>query len=129
MSEELKQYFKPELLNRLDKIIVFRQLTKSELKEVAAIMLNEVFDMLKSNRRIEVAVTERFTERVVEEGYNPSYGARPLRRAITKLLEDSLVGKILAREIKEGDSVTVDIDSNGNIFFIMFRSNLSWVTK
>ncbi|MCE9688540.1 hypothetical protein LZP73_20520, partial [Shewanella sp. AS16] len=53
--------------------------------------------------------------RVVEEGYNPSYGARPLRRAIMRLLEDSMAEKMLAREIKEGDSVIVDVDSDGNV--------------
>lgn len=114
VTEELKQYFRPEFLNRLDEMIVFRQLTKLEVKEIADIMLKEVFDRLKA-KEIELQVTERFRERVVEEGYNPSYGARPLRRAIMRLLEDSMAEKMLAREIKEGDSVIVDVDSDGNV--------------
>ncbi|KAI4330278.1 hypothetical protein MLD38_028578 [Melastoma candidum] len=114
VTEELKQYFRPEFLNRLDEMIVFRQLTKLEVKEIADIMLKEVFDRLKS-KDIELQVTERFRDRVVEEGYNPSYGARPLRRAIMRLLEDSMAEKMLAREIKEGDSVIVDVDSDGNV--------------
>ncbi|KAH9770220.1 Chaperone protein ClpC1 [Citrus sinensis] len=114
VTEELKQYFRPEFLNRLDEMIVFRQLTKLEVKEIADIMLKEVFDRLKT-KDIELQVTERFRERVVEEGYNPSYGARPLRRAIMRLLEDSMAEKMLAREIKEGDSVIVDVDSDGNV--------------
>ncbi|KHG07735.1 Chaperone ClpC, chloroplastic [Gossypium arboreum] len=114
VTEELKQYFRPEFLNRLDEMIVFRQLTKLEVKEIADIMLKEVFDRLK-DKEIELQVTERFRERVVEEGYNPSYGARPLRRAIMRLLEDSMAEKMLAREIKEGDSVIVDVDSDGNV--------------
>ncbi|KAE8123794.1 hypothetical protein FH972_018719 [Carpinus fangiana] len=114
VTEELKQYFRPEFLNRLDEMIVFRQLTKLEVKEIADIMLKEVFDRLKT-KEIELQVTERFRDRVVDEGYNPSYGARPLRRAIMRLLEDSMAEKMLAREIKEGDSVIVDVDSDGNV--------------
>nr|GME15355.1 ATP-dependent Clp protease ATP-binding subunit ClpA homolog CD4A, chloroplastic [Ipomoea batatas] len=114
VTEELKQYFRPEFLNRLDDMIVFRQLTKLEVKDIADIMLKEVFQRLKG-KEIELQVTERFRDRVVEEGYNPSYGARPLRRAIMRLLEDSMAEKMLAREIKEGDSVIVDVDSDGNV--------------
>lgn len=114
VTEELKQYFRPEFLNRLDEMIVFRQLTKLEVKEIADIMLKEVFERLKT-KEIELQVTERFRDRVVDEGYNPSYGARPLRRAIMRLLEDSMAEKMLSREIKEGDSVIVDVDSDGNV--------------
>ncbi|RDX85253.1 hypothetical protein CR513_33582, partial [Mucuna pruriens] len=111
VTEELKQYFRPEFLNRLDEMIVFRQLTKLDVKEIADIMLKEVFEKLKT-KEINLSVTERFRERGVDEGYNPSYGARPLRRVIMRLLEDSIANKMLAREIKEGDSVTVDVDSD-----------------
>jgi len=114
VNEELKQYFRPEFLNRLDEMIVFRQLTKTEVKEIAHIMLKEVFERLKT-KEIDLQVTERFTDRVVDEGYSPSYGARPLRRAIMRLLEDSLAEKMLAGEIKEGDSAIVDVDSEGNV--------------
>jgi ATP-dependent Clp protease ATP-binding subunit ClpC len=114
VTEELKQYFRPEFLNRLDEMIVFRQLTKLEVKDIADILLQEVFERLKK-KEIELQVTERFRERVVDEGYNPSYGARPLRRAIMRLLEDSMAEKMLAREIKEGDSVIVDVDSEGKV--------------
>ncbi|KAF7834045.1 chaperone protein ClpC, chloroplastic [Senna tora] len=90
---------------------------KSLVKEIADIMLKEVFDRLKA-KDIELQVTERFRDRVVEEGYNPSYGARPLRRAIMRLLEDSMAEKMLAREIKDGDSVIVDVDSDGNVIVL-----------
>ncbi|CAI8618808.1 unnamed protein product [Vicia faba] len=117
VTEELKQYFRPEFLNRLDEMIVFRQLTKLEVKDIADIMLKEVFERLKA-KEIELSVTERFRERVVDEGYDPSYGARPLRRAIMRLLEDSMAEKMLSREIKEGDSVIVDADSDGNVIVL-----------
>ncbi|KAG7633741.1 Clp N-terminal [Arabidopsis suecica] len=114
VTEELKQYFRPEFLNRLDEMIVFRQLTKLEVKEIADIMLKEVVARLEV-KEIELQVTERFKERVVDEGFDPSYGARPLRRAIMRLLEDSMAEKMLSRDIKEGDSVIVDVDAEGSV--------------
>ncbi len=114
VNEELKQYFRPEFLNRLDEIIVFRQLTKNEVKEIAEIMLKEVFDRLK-DKGIKLDVTDAFKERLVEEGYNPSYGARPLRRAVMRLLEDSLAEEVLSGRIKDGDKALVDIDDNKKV--------------
>lgn len=122
--EELKQYFKPEFLNRLDDMIVFRQLTKLEVKEIADIMLKEVFRRLET-KGIDIQVTESFTQRVVDDGYSPSYGARPLRRAIMRLLEDSMAEKMLAREIQEGDSVILDVDSSGNVIVLNSSNNNS----
>jgi len=114
VNEELKQYFRPEFLNRLDEIIVFRQLSKNEVKEIAEIMLQEVFARLK-DKGIKLSVTEAFKERLVEEGYNPSYGARPLRRAVMRLLEDSLAEEVLSGRIKDGDKALVDIDDNKKV--------------
>ncbi|KKI99164.1 ATP-dependent Clp protease ATP-binding subunit [Prochlorothrix hollandica] len=114
VNEELKQYFRPEFLNRLDEIIVFRQLNKGEVKSIADIMLREVFSRL-TEKEIYLEVTDRFRERLVEEGYNPSYGARPLRRAIMRLLEDSLAEEILSGRVKEGDTATVDVDEEGKV--------------
>ncbi len=114
VNEELKQYFRPEFLNRLDEIIVFRQLSKNEVKEIADIMLEEVFARLQ-DKGIKLSVTEAFKERLVEEGYNPSYGARPLRRAVMRLLEDSLAEEVLSGRIKDGDKALVDIDDNKKV--------------
>lgn len=114
VNEELKQYFRPEFLNRLDEIIVFRQLSKDEVKEIAEIMLKEVFGRL-GEKGINLEVTDRFKDRLIEEGYSPSYGARPLRRAIMRLLEDSLAEEILSGRIKDGDTAVVDVDEEGNI--------------
>lgn len=117
VNEELKQYFRPEFLNRLDEIIVFRQLTKAEVKQIADIMLGEVFKRAE-DKGIKIDVTERFKDRLVDEGYNPSYGARPLRRAITRLLEDSMAEQMLAGDIKDGDSVIIDVDADGQVSVI-----------
>nr|YP_009395255.1 Clp protease ATP binding subunit [Bryothamnion seaforthii]ARW64023.1 Clp protease ATP binding subunit [Bryothamnion seaforthii] len=114
VNEELKQYFRPEFLNRLDEIIVFRQLTKEEVREIADLMLNEVFERIKQ-QDIHLSVTERFKNKLVDEGYNPSYGARPLRRAVMRLLEDSLAEEVLAGKIKSGDSAVVDVSDNGDV--------------
>jgi ATP-dependent Clp protease ATP-binding subunit ClpC len=114
VNEELKQYFRPEFLNRLDEIIVFRQLTKQEVKEIADIMLKAVFARAEE-KGIRIEVTERFKDRLVDEGYNPAYGARPLRRAIMRLMEDSMAEGMLTGDIKEGDSVIMDVDADGQI--------------
>jgi len=114
VNEELKQYFRPEFFNRLDEIIVFRQLSKNEVKEIADIMLQEVFARLQ-DKGIKLSVTDAFKERLVEEGYNPSYGARPLRRAVMRLLEDSLAEEVLSGRIKDGDKALVDIDDNKKV--------------
>ncbi|MBD2354468.1 ATP-dependent Clp protease ATP-binding subunit [Tolypothrix sp. FACHB-123] len=114
VNEELKQYFRPEFLNRLDEIIVFRQLSKAEVTQIAEIMLKEVFGRL-TEKGITLEVTDRFKDRLIQEGYSPSYGARPLRRAIMRLLEDSLAEEILSGRIKDGDTALVDVDENGNV--------------
>ncbi|XP_037429383.1 chaperone protein ClpC1, chloroplastic-like [Triticum dicoccoides] len=122
VDEEMKQYFRPEFLNRLDEMIVFRQLTKMEVKEIAVIMLAEVTGRMKA-KGIELMVTENFKDLVVEEGYDPSYGARPLRRAIMRLLEDKLADKMLAEDVKEGDYVIIDADPMGNIAVLSRHSD------
>jgi len=114
VNEELKQYFRPEFLNRLDEIIVFRQLSRDEVKEIAEIMLKEVFGRM-AEKGIHLSVTESFKERLVEEGYNPSYGARPLRRAVMRLLEDSLAEEFLSGRIGEGDSAVVDVNEDKQV--------------
>ncbi|MEM6253009.1 MAG: ATP-dependent Clp protease ATP-binding subunit [Cyanobacteria bacterium P01_D01_bin.156] len=114
VNEELKQYFRPEFLNRLDEIIVFRQLTKPEVKEISDILLKEVFGRL-TEQGITLEVTDKFKERLVEEGYNPSYGARPLRRAIMRLLEDTLAEEILSSRLGDGDTAVVDVDDKGKV--------------
>jgi len=114
VNEELKQYFRPEFLNRLDEIIVFRQLTKDEVGQIAEIMLQEVFERI-SLKGIQLEVTDRFKIRLIEEGYNPTYGARPLRRAVMRLLEDSLAEEVLSEKIKSGDTAVVDVDDDNKV--------------
>jgi len=112
VNEELKEYFRPEFLNRLDEIIVFRPLTKDEVGEIAEIMLKEVFSRI-AEKGIQLEVTPRFKNYLIDEGYNPTYGARPLRRAVMRLLEDTLSEEFLSENIREGDIAIIDISSSG----------------
>ena len=114
VNEELKNYFRPEFLNRLDEIIVFRQLNKDEVKEISEILLKEVFVRL-TEQEIALEVTDKFKDRLIEEGFNPAYGARPLRRAIMRLLEDVLAEEILSGRLGEGDTAVVDVDEEGKV--------------
>ncbi|MEA5569312.1 ATP-dependent Clp protease ATP-binding subunit [Anabaena sp. UHCC 0399] len=114
VNEELKNYFRPEFLNRLDDIIVFTQLAKDEVKQIADIMLRDVASRL-TEKGIILEVTEQFKDLVVTQGYDPSYGARPLRRAIMRLLEDSLAEAILSGEVADGCTVIVDVNDDGQV--------------
>lgn len=93
---------------------MFRQLNKGEVRSIAEIMLRDVFKRLVE-KNITIDVTDRFKDRLVDEGFSPQYGARPLRRAIMRLLEDSLAERMLSGDIKEGDSAIVDVSDGGAI--------------
>lgn len=125
VNDELKNYFRPEFLNRLDEVIVFRQLTKQEVGEISSILLQEISQRLQELRDINLEVTEAFTAKVIAEGFDPSYGARPLRRAIMRLLEDSLAEAILSGKIADGDRVLVDVnDEDQTIISALTQSTL-----
>ncbi len=114
VNEELKAYFRPEFLNRLDDIIVFRQLAKNEIEQIADLMVREV-GLRLTEQGITLSVTERFKDLVVQQGYSPSYGARSLRRTIMRLLEDSLAEAMLSGQINNGDTALVDVDDHGEV--------------
>jgi ATP-dependent Clp protease ATP-binding subunit ClpC len=114
VQEEMKQYFRPELLNRLDEIIVFRQLTREEVMQVADLLLVQVNQRL-AEREIQVTLSEGFKAKLIEEGYDVRYGARPMRRAIARMVEDALAEAILRDDISPGDTVTLDVDEAGQV--------------
>ncbi len=114
VHEELKQYFRPEFLNRLDEIIVFRQLQKSEVKQIAEILLRDLLARLME-RDITLTVSEGFKDHLVNVGFDQNYGARPLRRALMNLLEDALAEALLAGTIKDGDRAFIDVDQQGKV--------------
>ncbi|MEL6352880.1 MAG: ATP-dependent Clp protease ATP-binding subunit [Cyanobacteria bacterium J06627_28] len=114
VNEEMKQFFRPEMINRIDEIIVFRQLTKEEVMEISEILLKQVSARLVE-RNLSFTMTDAFKERLIKEGYDQRYGARPMRRAIARLVEDHLAEAILAGKLKDGDTVVFDIDKDGEI--------------
>ncbi|KAK4264607.1 hypothetical protein QN277_025760 [Acacia crassicarpa] len=117
VMEELRTYFRPELLNRIDEVVVFQSLDKSQLLTILDLMLGEVKKRTKS-LGIDLEVSESVIDLVCQQGYDPTYGARPLRRAITSLIEDPLSEAIIAGECKQGDTALIDLDADGNPFVI-----------
>jgi ATP-dependent Clp protease ATP-binding subunit ClpB len=116
VMEELRREFRPEFLNRLDEIVLFRSLGKGELARIITIMFRELNERL-ADRKITVALTDAARERLAEIGYDPTYGARPLRRAIQKHLQDPLALHILKGEFREGDAVLADADATTGFSF------------
>ena len=112
---ELNKTFRPEFLNRIDEVIVFKSLTKEEIKKIADLMLDEVGILLKE-QKIDLEVKDKAREILVKEGYDPNFGARPLRRTIEKLIENPISEKILAGEFKEGDCIVINAKDNKIIF-------------
>jgi ATP-dependent Clp protease ATP-binding subunit ClpC len=114
VTDELKQYFRPEFLNRLDEIIVFRQLTREEVTQIADILIADIAKQL-TEKGISLEVSAAFKDLVINEGYDPSYGARPLRRALTRRLEDSLAVAMLSGEVNFGDHAILDVTAEGAV--------------
>ncbi|XP_028786755.1 chaperone protein ClpD, chloroplastic [Neltuma alba] len=117
VMEELRTYFRPEFLNRIDEVVVFQTLDRTQLLEILDLMLGEVEKRTRS-LGIELEVSESVKDLVCQHGYDPTYGARPLRRAVTSLIEDPLSEAIIAGECKQGDNVLIDLDADGNPFVI-----------
>jgi ATP-dependent Clp protease ATP-binding subunit ClpC len=88
---------------------------KEEVKEIADLLLKEISDRLKEQQGVNLQVSDGFKERVISEGYDVSYGARPLRRVLMRLLEDNLAQSILSGDLSEGDTAYVDVDDEGKI--------------
>ncbi|MGK7913087.1 MAG: ATP-dependent Clp protease ATP-binding subunit [Synechococcus sp.] len=115
VTEEMKQFFRPEFLNRLDEIVVFRQLQKSEVKQISNIMLKQVQARL-DDRNIQLEFTAAFEDKLVDEGFDPTYGARPLRRALSRLVEDELAEAILSGTIADESTAVLDVEeSSGRV--------------
>ena len=105
---EVKQIFRPEFLNRIDDIIVFHPLSEDDIKEVAKGMVQEVVKRVSENMEIELTITDNAIAQIAKEGYDATYGARPLRRAIQNKIEDKLAESVLTGKAKEFDKLEVD---------------------
>jgi ATP-dependent Clp protease ATP-binding subunit ClpA len=116
LLEALRQQFRPEFLNRVDDIIVFNTLTREHLGLIVDIQLANVAKLLK-DRKIDLEVTPAAKEKLISEGYDPQYGARPMRRAIQRLVQDPLALKLINGDFTEGDTVQVDAAPEGELVF------------
>ncbi|MGC8627785.1 MAG: AAA family ATPase, partial [Acidimicrobiales bacterium] len=115
VHEALKQHFRPEFLNRIDDVIVFHELSKEEVTEIIDLLMARVRAQLEA-QGIGIELTRAAKYLIVEKGYDSTMGARPLRRALQRYVEDPLSEKILWKEFRAGDTVIVDAD-NGEITF------------
>jgi ATP-dependent Clp protease ATP-binding subunit ClpB len=105
--ENLRAEFRPEFLNRVDDIVVFRPLSRDDIGRIVEIQLGRLRKLL-SERKLTLELTEAARETIADAGYDPVYGARPLKRAIQRLIQDPLATRILGGEFKPGDHVVVD---------------------
>ncbi|GIK57118.1 MAG: ATP-dependent chaperone ClpB [Chloroflexi bacterium] len=103
----MRQHFRPEFLNRVDEIVIFHRLQKEQLREIAQIQLNHVRDLL-DKRHVTIALTTAATDLLLEEGYDPVYGARPLKRVLQKRVVDPLALQLIQGQVRDGDHVLVD---------------------
>src|SRR5581483_2078497 len=113
--DEAKKTFRPEFLNRLDDVIVFRSLTKPDLVEILDLEINKVMERLK-NKNIKRTLDEKAKDFLVEKGYDPNYGARPMRRSVDRFLEDPLAEEILKGNLHENDPIQVTFEKDRLVF-------------
>jgi ATP-dependent Clp protease ATP-binding subunit ClpA len=107
VEKALREHFRPEFLNRIDEVIIFEPLTKAELLQIVEILSNEVRTRM-ADRNVDFELTPAAKDELVREGYDPAYGARPLRRTVQRRVENELAKRILAGEFREGQCVVVD---------------------
>jgi ATP-dependent Clp protease ATP-binding subunit ClpB len=111
----LRQAFKPEFLNRIDETVIFNSLGREQIKAIVEIQLRRLERML-ADRKLKLEVSDKAKALLAEKGYDPVYGARPLKRTIQRWIQDPLATKILAGEFREGERVKVDSDGKNVTF-------------
>jgi ATP-dependent Clp protease ATP-binding subunit ClpC len=112
VTEELKKAFRPEFLNRIDETIVFHPLEKKHMKDIVTLMADQLKKRL-AQQDIEFTLTDAVIEKIANDGFDAEYGARPLRRAIQKNIEDLLSEELLRENISKGQQVNIDVDKEG----------------
>ncbi|MBO6178454.1 MAG: ATP-dependent chaperone ClpB [Selenomonadaceae bacterium] len=112
----LKEYFRPEFLNRVDDTIVFHGLKEGEIKQIAALLLKNLSRRLEAQRKISLKFTEAALDKLVKEGFDENFGARPLRRLLSHTVETALSKEIIKGAVREGDTVNIDVKDDGFIF-------------
>ena len=112
VMDEVKRFFRPEFLNRIDGTVVFHALNKEHIVQIVDMMLQEVSSNLEKDKGFKMKVTQAAKELLAEKGYDPTFGARPLQRVIQTMVEDTLSEEILARHYHEGDTILVDVEND-----------------
>jgi ATP-dependent Clp protease ATP-binding subunit ClpB len=112
---QLQEHFRPEFLNRIDEVVVFEPLTREQIGEIVELQLARLRDRL-AERRLTIELTDEAKEAVAEAGWDPAYGARPLKRAVQRLIENPLALRLLEGEFAEGDAVRVDAQDGELVF-------------
>jgi ATP-dependent Clp protease ATP-binding subunit ClpB len=115
VMEALRLHFKPEFLNRVDDILIFQRLTKEQLREIVTLQMVRLQRLLEE-RHLHLELSDQARDFLADAGYDPVYGARPLRRAIQTYLQDKLAPMLLEGDFKEGDTIRVDADEKGLTF-------------
>ena len=115
VMEALRLHFKPEFLNRVDDILIFQRLTREQLREIVTLQMARLRRLLE-DRHLQLELTDKARDFLADAGYDPVYGARPLRRAIQNYLQDKLAPMLLEGDFKEGDTIVVDGDKEGLTF-------------
>jgi ATP-dependent Clp protease ATP-binding subunit ClpB len=113
--EQMREFFRPEFLNRIDEIVEFKPLTKEQLGEIVELQLERLRARL-AERGIELELTDEAKQVLADAGWDPTYGARPLKRAIQRMLENPLALRLLEVEFSEGDTVRVDAQDGDLVF-------------
>jgi len=117
MMEEMKKLFRPEFLNRVDEVIVFHPLSRKEILQIVDLMVGRVEDQLKTHN-MRLVLEEPVKELLAQKGYDPNYGARPLRRVVQQMIEDPLSEQLLLGRFEEGDTIVARLNEEGNIVFV-----------
>jgi len=120
-AEALRATFKPEFLNRVDDIITFRSLTPADIERIVDIQIGLIQKRL-AERKLTLELTGRAKDYIARSSYSPIYGARPLKRALQKMVLDPLALKLLAGDFTEGDKITIDLDSGEELQFLKKES-------
>ena len=111
----LQTHFRPEFLNRIDEIVTYKPLTKAEISRIVALMVDGLNKRL-SDKQLRVELTDAAMNAVIDQGFDPTFGARPLKRYLQSKVETLIARRIIAADVKPGDILSVDVDANGTLF-------------
>jgi ATP-dependent Clp protease ATP-binding subunit ClpC len=123
LGESLKRAFRPEFINRMDSVVIFRSLNKEDIQQIVSLELNKVSERLKDHELV-LTASEEALSLLATQGYDTEFGARPLRRVIQQKVEDPLSDRVLAGEFVNGDSIKVDVNEDGELVLNKFEEKL-----